>query len=598
MNYPFTVDFETEAIEHRPKYPPKPVGVSIWYPDQEKPIYMAWGHPSENNCTWEDARRALASFWGKEILFHNGRFDSEVARVGMELPVYEDPLLVHDTLFLNYLYDPQADTLSLKPSAERILGIAPVEQRELEVYLAKMGYAGKGWGAHISKAPGEIVGRYAEGDVYRTRRLYEYLLDIINKRGMLAAYRREQKLAPILNANEAEGIRVDLPKLERDLVAYETVYHKVTLELIGKVGLCNPDSNGELAKQLIKSGFAKEEDFRRTPTGKLSTAKDSLDVAVKDPSMRQLLQYRGALGTILKTFLRNWCEMASNNNGRLHPEFNQVRGDIYGTRTGRLSSSNPNFQNVPTEFKVSPPDGYPPLPFMRQYVLPDEGHIIGAADFNGQEMRIAAHFAEGRAAEIYQEDPRADFHAVVASIIEEDAGMRLDRKQVKITGFSLIYGAGINALAEQLGVDRYTASRIRQHYFQALPGFQDLIDAVSARGRSGLPVKTWGGRLIHAEKAKLVDGRQWTFEYKLVNYLIQGSAADQTKEAINVAGYKTAHRRFLATVHDENVYSIDPDHVKNEIEEIRASMEQQSGWDVPFRSEVKIGHDWWNMEKV
>jgi DNA polymerase I-like protein with 3'-5' exonuclease and polymerase domains len=207
-------------------------------------------------------------------------------------------------------------------------------------------------------------------------------------------------------------------------------------------------------------------------------------------------------------------------------------------------------------------------------------------------MRIAAHFAEGRAADIYRSDPRADFHQVVAEIIERDAGLKLNRKEVKITGFSLIYGSGIKSLAELLGVDNITASKIRYHYFQALPGFKELMDDVSARGRKGLPVKTWGGRLLYAEKAKLVNGQQWTFEYKLLNYLIQGSAADQTKEAINTAGYRTRHRRFLCTVHDENVYSVDPEHIHDEVEEIKASMESQPGWDVPFKAEVKVGANW------
>jgi DNA polymerase I-like protein with 3'-5' exonuclease and polymerase domains len=593
-----TVDFETEGIEKRPKYPPKPVGVSIWHAEAEEPIYLAWGHPSENNCTWEDARKQLAAIWDGEMLYHNGRFDTEVAHKWMDLPRPRDPLKVHDTLFLNYLYDAQAESLSLKPSAQRILGIAPTEQADLERYLATKGYAGKGWGAHISKAPGGIVGEYAKGDTFRTRQLYEYLLDKINKAGMLEAYRREQRLAPILNQNEEDGIRINMSRLVGDLEKYELVYKQVTLRLLNMIGLCNPDSAIELGAALIKSGRAKMEDFKKTPTGKISTAKASMDLAVKDPELRGILAYRGNLKTLLTTFMRPWAEMATSNSGRVHPEFNQVRGDVYGTRTGRLSSSNPNFQNIPTEFKseAAPPD-LPPLPQMRCYVLPDEGHLLASSDFNGQEMRIAAHFAEGRAADIYRTDPSADFHQAVAEIIERDAGLKLDRKMVKITGFSLIYGSGINSLAELLGVDNNTATKIRYHYFQALPGFKELMDDVSARGRKGLPVKTWGGRLIYAEKAKLVNGQQWTFDYKLLNYLIQGSAADQTKEAINTAGYGNNNRRFLCTVHDENVYSVNPEHLDDEIREIKASMETQVGWDVPFKAEVKVGANWADLAK-
>jgi len=372
----------------------------------------------------------------------------------------------------------------------------------------------------------------------------------------------------------------------------------VTARLLTQIGPCNPDSSAELAKALLKSGRAHESDFKLTPTGKLSTAKDSMDRAVKDPELRQILQYRGNLKTLLTTFMRPWYEIGHANGGRLHPQFNQVRGDIYGTRTGRLSSSNPNFQNIPTEFKVTPPAGLPELPRMRRYVLPDEGCVLVASDFNGQEMRIAAHFAEGRAAEIYRNDPRADFHAAVAQIIEADAGLRLDRKMVKITGFSLIYGSGVNSLAELLGVDRGTAANIRKHYFQALPGFKELMDDVSERGRQGGCVKTWGGRLLYSEKPKIVKGQQWSFEYKLLNYLIQGSAADQTKEAIIHVGYWDSDCRFLATVHDENVYSIRPEELDTEVENIKASMEDQPGWDVPFKAEVKVGKNWADMLPV
>jgi DNA polymerase I-like protein with 3'-5' exonuclease and polymerase domains len=87
----------------------------------------------------------------------------------------------------------------------------------------------------------------------------------------------------------------------------------------------------------------------------------------------------------------------------------------------------------------------------------------------------------------------------------------------------------------------------------------------------------------------------WSFEYKLLNYLIQGSAADQTKEAINTVGYWNKYCRFLATVHDENVYSVHPEELPSEIEAIKASMEDQPNWDVPFKAEVKVGANWADM---
>jgi len=322
-----------------------------------------------------------------------------------------------------------------------------------------------------------------------------------------------------------------------------------------------------------------------------------MDQAIQDPDLRQILAYRGNLKTLLTTFMRKWAEIASANDGCVHPDFNQVKGEEYGTRTGRLSSSHPNFQNIPTEFKVRAPAGLPDLPFMRQYVLPDDGEVLVSADFNSQEFRIAAHFAEGRAAEIYRNDPAADFHAAVAEIIKTEAGLDLPRKDVKIAGFSLLYGSGLDNLADQLGVSRPVAQQIRSHYFKALPGLRELMDNVSSRGRRGNAVKTWGGRLLYSEKPKIVKGQQWDFSYKLTNYLIQGSAADQTKEAINTLGYVGHSRRFLMTVHDENVYSVVKGHERENIAEIRAAMEEQPNWDVPWKIKVNIGPNFHDLEE-
>ena len=590
-----TIDFETEAIEAYPNFPPKPVGVSIWYAHAEKPTYMAWGHPNGNNCSFEQARDALTAIWKEPLLMHNARFDMAVARKWMDLWWPKYPLDIHDTMYQLFLYDSNADTLSLKPSSERILHIPPDEQNALKAHLAAKGFAGKDWGAHISKGDGAIVGIYAEGDVYRTRKLHEHLYDHVNKGGMLAAYRREQRLAPILSANEREGIRIDLPRLEADALVYERAYHLISGMLHKLLGEINLDSSAELAAALLQKGYAVESDFLRTPTGKLATNKASMDGAIKSPELRNLLGYWGNLKTSLTTFIRPWLEKGRLCGGRLHPQFHQVRGSEYGARTGRMSSSDPNFQNVPTEFKWAAPEGLPDLPAMRRYILPDEGHVLVSLDFASQEFRIAAHFAEGAAAEIYNADPKADFHQRVSDMLKTDAGLDLPRKMVKIVGFSLLYGAGLTKLGESLGVDKTTAQKIRNHYFQVLPGMKELMDDVSARGRKGDAVRTWGGRKIYAETPKMSNGRYMDFSYKLVNYLVQGSAADQTKEAINEAGYKNQHRRFLASVHDENVYSIDPEQLGEEIPEIRAAMENQPGWDIPWKTAVEVGPNWHDL---
>ena len=174
--------------------------------------------------------------------------------------------------------------------------------------------------------------------------------------------------------------------------------------------------------------------------------------------------------------------------------------------------------------------------------------------------------------------------------------MDLKRKQAKITGFSLIYGAGVPALAAQLGVPGHEASQIKRAYLKTMVGLADFQQSVSMRSE----VKTWGGRIIPVQPPKYnEDGSVWTFNYKLVNHLIQGTAADQTKESIirhdedpNKVG------RFLMTVHDENVHSVKLENLLAGAIAMAQSMEGLEGFDVPFIVELEYGPNWHDLTSL
>lgn len=591
----WVVDFETEAIEFGSGRAPKPVGVSIGpknSPDKHR--YYAFGHPSGNNCTEEEAKTALAAVWEENLLFHHGKFDIAVA---IEHWGFEWPKKWDDTMYLLYLENPHSPSLSLKPSAARLLGMPPDEQDAVRDWLISHGVIPsntKEWGAHISKAPGNIVGRYAIGDTVRTGGLFDYCYDTIVRRRMVPAYEREIKLAKYLYEAEKRGVPIDRERLERDIPVYETMLEQATLAIQAKLGDMPVDTPAQVAAALVAAGYT----LKRTPTGRVSTSKEALHDAIKnDKDLLDLLSYRGALKTLLQTFMRPWL-VYSARDGRLHPNWNSVKGDNgYGTRTGRLSCSSPNLQNVPTEFDLDYEGvlaGFLPLPFMRQYILPLPGEVLVAADFNGQEMRLLAHFAEGKAAEIYRSDPRADFHQVAVELVAAVTGLLLKRKQAKITGFSLIYGAGVGALAVQLGVPYDEAAKIKKAYLRAIPGLVDFQNDVGSRNE----VRTWGQRVIPVEPPKInEDGSTWEFNYKLANHLIQGSASDQTKESI-IRYHEDPRRRgtFMLTVHDENVISIDPSWRINESQILALAMETLEGFDVPFIVETEYGYNWHELQ--
>lgn len=178
------LDFESEAIDTRPKYPPKPVGLAV-YEDGSTPLYMAWGHPTENNCTYEYARRVLGHLLedtNAEYVFHNAPFDCSIIEEKMGLTVPWER--IHDTMLQAFLLDPFGE-LSLKPLAETHLGEAPVERDAVRDWLISKGICranDKAWGAHIAKAPGGLVGTYAMGDVRKTLNLYKKFCADIERR--------------------------------------------------------------------------------------------------------------------------------------------------------------------------------------------------------------------------------------------------------------------------------------------------------------------------------------------------------------------------------------------------------------------------------
>ena len=611
---PITIDFETHAIEGNPLVkPPRPVGVAVWVPGTE-PTYLAWGHPEGNNISFADAHEYLhkISRTQRPLLFHNAPFDISVQNRefcnAQYLWINDGWKRYHDTLPLVFLADPYASTFSLKPSADRWLGMAADEQTELYDWIVRNvpGATAKTAGAYISRAPVDLVAPYAIGDVVRTRRLFDLLHPRICELGMEQAYDRERQLMPTLLHGTQRGIRIDRHTLEH----HERVYSKALAicdsrirERIGYDG--DIDRSERFAEALESSGAVPN--FKRTEkTGKRSFAVGNLEIAI--PEVKIAYEYRSALATCLQTFIRPWLTL-SETDGRLHPNWNSVRqakGDYHskGARTGRLSSDSPNFQNVPAEFTdvlgnpLDIPEGLPPLPAMRQYILPEEGHVWVKRDQSSQEIRILAHFEDGSLAEAYRANPNLDPHTMAQDLIVALIGIKYARKDIKITGFSIIYGTGANGLSIQLGQSYEEAYKIKESYLTAMPSVRALMQDVQARGKNNQPIRTWGGRLYYAEPPKLIDGRMRDFAYKLLNYLIQGSAADQTKQ--NICDWETTRHwedTFLATVHDEINISCPEGEWRRGMETLRQAMEKPL-FDVPSLSEGYVGPNWHNLEKV
>lgn len=598
-----TLDYETEKIDGNViSRPPDPVGLAVWVQGSE-PTYLAWGHPKGNNISREKglqyARRVVSS--NRPLLFHNAPFDLSVTNGACGTTWnYGDWNNIHDTQYLVFLDDPYASTLSLKPSAHRYLGMPPDEQTELKEWILRHVPEATevDWGAYISRAPGDLVGKYAIGDVVRTYKLFAHLYPRIVDRGMQAAYDRERRLMPILYESSRKGIRVDRTRLEKDYGDYTRALDRADEQLRGLLKTPGLDfaKRGALAEALDQAGYVT--DWTLTKTGKKSTSKKTL--RINTPQVDVLVKYRGALNTCLSTFMGPWLEL-SREDGRLHTSWNQVRTverDSAGTQTGRLSSSHPNFQNVPTEFDLAIPEGFLALPLMRVYLLPEMGHVWLKRDFSSQEVRILAHFEDGQLLGSYISDTNYDPHENNRVRVLEITGRDFARKYIKITGFSLIYGAGVPGVMRQTGIEEYEiAKELRDAVLNSMPDVKKLIKDVQNAGRRGEAIRTWGGREYFVEPSKIIDGRMRTFEYKLLNYLVQGSAADQTKQSIiDWADSRSWEATFLATVHDEINISAPADDWKRHMVVLKDAMNAPR-FDVPFKSEGFVGPNWEEIEE-
>lgn len=615
---PTCIDFETYAIMGRPDYPPAPVGVAI-KPWGKKGKYYAWGHEGGgNNCTRDEAHRALREVWGDDslLLMHHAKFDLDVAEVhfGLTLPSWERS---HDSTFLLFLDDPHARAVDLKAAAEKHLGLPPEERDAVADWLVAhqpvpgVRITRSNFGAYIAYAPGDVVGPYALGDVVRTEGLFRHLFPSIADRGMLPAYDRERRLVPILLDMERRGIRVDVRRLRSDVDTYGKVLVKLEAWVRKRLD-CGPevnlDSGRQLVAALVEAGAADVSKMGLTAKkGEVRTDKAALAAGVSDAQLAGVLRYAAQLKTCLGTFMRPWLEVAERSGGLIFTNWNQIRGEKGGTRTGRFSST-PNFQNIPKEFGVifekgcKPPFKLPPLPLCRGYIVPYEpGHVLVGRDYSQQEPRIMAHFEDGALMQQYQDDPWLDVHDNAKEHLERIYNRPFQRRPVKNINLGLIYAEGIAALALKNGESYDETKRLKESILAMYPGLRDMYKDMKMRAKTNQPLCTWGGREYFCEPPSIINNRVQEWDYKMVNVLIQGSAADCTKEAmIRIAErIKRMHNQgwlMLLQVHDEIVLSVPLKDLAAAQELVREEMESIE-FDVKILSEGAWSAENWAAMK-
>jgi DNA polymerase I-like protein with 3'-5' exonuclease and polymerase domains len=533
-------------------------------------------------------------------------------------------------MYLAFLCAPHARKHDLKSLSADMLGRTPDERDEVAEWVWEhREQLHTTYGGTVSRAkpgpwvfacPGGLIGRYACADADMTHDLYQYLAPVVEANGMWPALDRERKLYPILAENERVGIRVDLPLLTAETEGYGNTLSYVEDWL--RRELCASglefDNDRDVSSVLLERGIVPSENWTMTEkSGQLSTAKGTLRpehfTGPNGAQIASALGYRNRLVTCLKMFMQPWLEQAARRNGYISTNWSQTRGEGGGTRTGRTSTSNPNISNISKDFETKG-DGYvhpsfldvARMPLVRKYILPDEGGVLLHRDFDGQELRIFADFECGELYRQYLADPKLDPHAFiagnVADLTGDEAWRSADRRTlIKGVNFGKLYGAGIPRIKELLKSTDAAARDLNSVHERAMPGRKILSEEIKLVVGRGEPIRTWGGRLYYPEPPSLSKkhGRWMTYEYKLLNYLVQGSAADYTKEClIQWHGHpkRTPGSRFLVTIYDELDLTAAKEHAKHEMAILKEVMEEPR-LDIQMLTTGKYGPSWGSLVK-
>lgn len=602
----------------------------------QKGKYLAFGHPSQNNCTRAQAVAEVRDAVREGTpVFHNADFDLEVlAADGVRVPG-----TYHDTMRLAFINEPRSLDLGLKPQAAVHLGRPAEEQNMLKNWiLANIPAAKKRpstWPDYICEAPGKLVGMYAVGDVDRTVELFNYYVEELmtsdakyEDSRMAESYDREMDLIPIKLEMERQGIKLRTRKLKRELPAYQKAFEHLDRQIARKLKKAGADIDEEFnvgsSKQLADALLEAEllSSVVLTKTGKVSTKRINIEENCSDKDLTLMLAMRSTLKTYIGNFMEDWLDRAERNDDYVQPTFNTVRrsdetgaGKGFGARTGRFSSSDPNFQNVPSNAADSPHKttlaGLAKLlrsygvefVGLRDYFEPDDGCVFIRRDYNQQELRILAHREEGAFLEMYRQNPKLDAHDAVRLLVLQATGIDYPRKHIKQTNFGILYGMGLLKLALRLGVELEEAKALRKAVLTAIPGVRAIQKRMQRLADSGEPFFTWGGRRYFCEEPlyiQLEDGGKIkkTFEYKMMNTDIQGSAADCTKKGMIQTAQNFRHARLVLQVHDEFLASVPKQHARAEMIRMREGMEDVD-FRVPMLSDGETGGvSWARMKKV
>ena len=550
-----SVDTETYSLDDR-----RLLGVSCAFKLPNGKIYSKYypiKHDGVRCYNIKQLKKLFASFPNPTFIFHNSSFDIPVL-YNYHINLLKYP--IHDTQVISHLLD-ERQSHGLKKLVKKYIGYQMKEFKELV-------------GTGKKKIPFYETGqqglKYATEDALYTYLLFEKLYPRLKQQPkQYEIYQNiERPLLYVVSKMHAYGIFLDVDKIRQIEEYCQNNMNLLEKKLHLFLHDININSPQQLADYFINQ--RKLPILKRTPKGAPAMDREVLEeYAKKDVVAKLLLEYR-KFSKINSTFIPAFKK---NKDGWIYPSFNQV-----ATKSGRFSSSNPNFQNIPTDDEFG----------LRECVIASPSHDLIGADYSQIELRIAAHVSK-------------DKNLISAYINEEDIhdktakAVGVERRAAKTINFGILYGIGAGSLAKRLEVSIDEAAAYKERFFKAYPQLKEWINRTREQIiEKGYTETIYGRRRRVSYKFYEMDEYEQSHEIRaLTNHIIQGSAADIMKIAMArvdraISPYGAA---IISTVHDELLVDC-PSENTTKVLEIMKKIMEDFNLKVPLVVDIKSGKSW------
>ncbi|SGY94012.1 DNA polymerase I [Moritella viscosa] len=574
----FALDTETTSLNYMQA---ELVGLSFAVAEGEA-AYLPVAHDYLDAPEQLDRDHVLASL--KALLE-----DSNAKKVGQNLKYDKSVLanyginlagIAYDTMIESYVYNSIATRHNMDSLADKYLNHKTISFEEI---------AGKGKKQlTFNQIELEQASPYAAEDADVTLRLHNVLWAKLEAEPSLVTLFNEVELplVSILSGVERQGVLIEKSKLDAQSV--ELGIRMLDLEAKAHE-IAEQPFNLSSPKQLQEILFVKMElpVIKKTPKGAPSTAEEVLqELALNYPLPKIILEYR-SLSKLKSTYTDKLPTLIEEKTGRVHTSYHQAV-----TATGRLSSSDPNLQNIP----VRAGEGRR----IRQAFIPEAGYKYVAVDYSQIELRIMAHLSQDKGLLTAFSEGKDIHRATAAEVfsVELDDVTSDQRRSAKAINFGLIYGMSAFGLGRQLNIPQKEAKQYMARYFERYPGVLTYMDETRKVAKDKGYVETLSGRRLYLPEINARNKmRQMAAERAAINAPMQGTASDIIKKAmINVAGWietvEADSIRMLMQVHDELVFEIKEEHVDDYIVNIKTLMAAAMSLDVPLLAEAGVGDNW------